>query len=100
MTLSSGSKESGPVVLTSYEIATLKLRADLVVLSSCESSVGQDTGAEGVLGLTRAFLIAGARCVCGSLWPVEDVATERLMKTFYQRKLSQGLGTGSGASGS
>jgi CHAT domain-containing protein/Flp pilus assembly protein TadD len=84
LTLPGGNGNDGEV-LTSYEISKLKLKADLVVLSACETSAGQRAGAEGTIGFTRTFLIAGAREVCGSLWPVDDVWTERLMEAFYRR---------------
>jgi CHAT domain-containing protein len=56
----------------------------LVVLSSCDSSVGNSIGGVGVRGLTSAFLIAGAGAVVGSLWPVESSATADLMLEFHQ----------------
>jgi CHAT domain-containing protein len=71
-------------VLTSDEVSKLKLDADLVVLSGCETSIGEEAGAEGIVGFNRTFLISGARCVCGSLWPVEDSWTEKLMIAFYK----------------
>jgi CHAT domain-containing protein len=67
------------------DIYSLKLSADLVVLSSCESALGKDLGSEGIIGLPRAFLYAGARSVIASLWKVDDEATVPLMKTFYSR---------------
>jgi CHAT domain-containing protein len=71
------------------DIYNLKLSADLVVLSSCESALGKDLGSEGIIGLPRAFLYAGARSVIASLWKVDDDATVPLMKDFYSR-LQQG----------
>lgn len=71
------------------DIYNLKLTADLVVLSSCESALGKDLGSEGIIGLPRAFLYAGARSVIASLWKVDDEATVPLMKMFYSR-LQQG----------
>ena len=67
------------------DIYNLKLSADLVVLSSCESALGKDLGSEGIIGLPRAFLYAGARSVIASLWKVDDEATVPLMKMFYSR---------------
>lgn len=67
------------------DIYNLKLSADLVVLSSCESALGKDLGSEGINGLPRAFLYAGARSVIASLWKVDDEATVPLMKIFYSR---------------
>jgi CHAT domain-containing protein len=71
------------------DIYDLKLSADLVVLSSCESALGKDLGSEGIIGLPRAFLYAGARSVVASLWKVDDDATVTFMKGFYSR-LQQG----------
>jgi CHAT domain-containing protein len=67
------------------DIYNLKLSADLVVLSSCESALGKDLGSEGIIGLPRAFLYAGARSVIASLWKVDAAAAVPLMKTFYSR---------------
>ncbi|MFP5265327.1 MAG: CHAT domain-containing protein [Blastocatellia bacterium] len=72
-------------ILTGDEIASLRLNADLLVLSGCETGTGQKAGAEGVVGLSRTFLIAGAKCVSVSLWRVDDLWTQRLMGTFYER---------------
>src|SRR5262249_51803436 len=72
LTLSPDPKQVQSGILTSDEVSKLRLDADLVVLSGCETSVGEQTGAEGIVGFNRNFLIAGARCVCGSLWQVED----------------------------
>jgi CHAT domain-containing protein len=69
--------------LTAAEIAALDLRADLVVLSACDTGRGRITG-DGVVGLTRAFLTAGADTVVVSLWQVPDAATATLMVTFYE----------------
>jgi CHAT domain-containing protein/predicted negative regulator of RcsB-dependent stress response len=74
------------------DIYNLKLSADLVVLSSCESALGKDLGSEGIIGLPRAFLYAGARSVIASLWKVDDDAAVTLMKAFYSR-LQQGEDT-------
>ncbi|HWZ44506.1 MAG TPA: CHAT domain-containing tetratricopeptide repeat protein [Candidatus Saccharimonadales bacterium] len=67
------------------DIYGLKLSADLVVLSSCDSALGKDLSSEGVIGLTRAFLSAGSRGVVATLWRVDDQATSILMKRFYGR---------------
>ena len=66
------------------DIHGLKLSADLVVLSSCESALGKDMGSEGIIGLPRAFLYAGARRVIASLWKVDDEAAAELMGHFYE----------------
>ena len=63
----------------------LHLDADLVTLSACESALGQEATAEGLVGLTRAFQHAGARSVVSSLWAVTDRPTARFMESFYRR---------------
>lgn len=67
------------------DIYKLRLRADLVVLSSCDSALGKDLDSEGIIGLPRAFLYAGAKSVIASSWKVNDEATARLMKALYTR---------------
>ncbi|HEX7557953.1 MAG TPA: CHAT domain-containing protein [Usitatibacter sp.] len=74
--------------LQAYEIYNLKLGADLVVLSACQTALGKEVRGEGLLGLTRAFMYAGAPRVVATLWPVPDVATAELMKRFYRAMLS------------
>jgi CHAT domain-containing protein/Tfp pilus assembly protein PilF len=73
------------------EIFNLNLPAELVVLSACETGLGQQIRGEGLVGLTRGFMYAGAARVVVSLWSVDDEATSLLMVNFYQRMLQQGL---------
>ncbi len=77
--------------LRAYEIYRLRLPADLVVLSGCETALGREVRGEGMVGLTRAFFHAGARRVLVSLWPVEDRATAELMRAFYEGLFARGL---------
>jgi CHAT domain-containing protein len=65
------------------EIYNLNLNADLVVLSACETGLGQLARGEGIIGLTRGFLYAGAANVLVSLWKVDDTTTAQLMQDFY-----------------
>ncbi|HYV06427.1 MAG TPA: CHAT domain-containing protein [Blastocatellia bacterium] len=74
-----------------YEIYNLKLEADLVVLSACQTALGKEIKGEGLVGLTRGFMYAGTPRVVASLWKVSDEATAELMKRFYQKMLKDGL---------
>jgi len=65
------------------EIENLKLQADFVNLSACETGLGKLFGGEGVVGLTQSFLIAGSNSVSVSLWPVDDIATSIFMTVMY-----------------
>lgn len=76
-------------LLTAAEVARLRLNADLVVLSGCTTGGGQTIKAEGIIGLSRAFLVAGARRVCASLWKVEDDSTGQLMANLYENLLKR-----------
>jgi len=73
------------------DIYSLKLPADLVVLSACSTALGKDVKGEGLVGLTRGFMYAGAAGVVASLWKVDDEATAELMKHFYAALLQKGL---------
>ena len=66
----------------------LRMSADLVTLSACDTALGREMGGEGILGLTRAFHFAGARSVIGSLWKVSDRSTTDLMTAFYRHLLA------------
>ena len=70
-------------MLKMADVNAVKLRARLVVLSCCHSGRGK-MSAEGVVGIARAFLGSGARCVLASLWAIDDEATMEFMKSFYQ----------------
>ena len=71
-------------VLHLSEVYNLKLDADLVVLSACETALGRLESGEGMIGLTRGFLYAGSNNVLVSLWKADDVATRNLMLDLYQ----------------
>jgi CHAT domain-containing protein len=73
------------------EIFNLQLPADLVVLSACQTAIGKEINGEGLVGLTRGFMYAGAERVVASLWQVDDEATSQLMRYFYRCMLKEGL---------
>jgi CHAT domain-containing protein/tetratricopeptide (TPR) repeat protein len=73
------------------DIYNLDLPVDLVVLSACRTAVGRQVRGEGLVGLTRGFMYAGASRVVASLWKVEDEATAELMKRFYKYMLEKKL---------
>ena len=79
--------EENDYVLGMAEVQNMKLRARLVVLSCCHTGRGE-VKSEGVIGIARAFLAAGARSVLVSLWAIEDEATHELMKNFYEHLTS------------
>ena len=85
--------------LRTDEVFNLRLGAPLVMLSACETGLGKEKRGEGVMGLTRAFMYAGAPTVGVTLWSVADKSTAELMTDFYKRLLSPGASP-SGASAS
>ena len=74
-----------------YDLYNLKLSAELVVLSACQTALGKEIKGEGLVGLTRGFMYAGAPRVVASLWQIDDRASAELMKRFYQGMLGEGL---------
>ena len=76
--------------LQAYEIYNMRLTADLVVLSACETGIGKLSRGEGLASLARAFFHAGVPSLVASLWAVDDYATTQIMENFY-RELKNGL---------
>jgi CHAT domain-containing protein len=74
-----------------YDIYNLKLQADLVVLSACQTALGKEIKGEGLVGLTRGFMYAGTPRVVSSLWQIDDRASAAFMGRFYEAMLRQGL---------
>jgi CHAT domain-containing protein len=71
------------------DIYNLRLPAEIVVLSACQTAMGKALAGEGLLGLARGFMYAGSRRVVASLWPVDEVATAELMNEFYRALLKE-----------
>jgi CHAT domain-containing protein len=80
-----GNEQNG--FLSTADVFNMSLHADLVVLSGCRTGLGREIKGEGIAGLTRAFIYAGAPRVVASLWKVNDAATAELMKRFYEGML-------------
>jgi CHAT domain-containing protein len=77
--------------LSLNQIYNLNLPADFVMLSACQTAKGKEVKGEGIIGLTRAFMYAGAPRVVASLWKVDDAATAEISKRFYRGFLKEGL---------
>ena len=73
------------------DIYDLKLDADLVVLSACQTALGKDVRGEGLIGLTRGIMYAGSKQVLATLWKVDDAATAEFMKRFYRALVKDNL---------
>jgi CHAT domain-containing protein len=84
-----GEPEDG--LLKPQEIYNLRLRAELVVLSACQTGLGKEIRGEGLVGLTRGFMYAGAARVVVSMWNVSDRGTADLMSSFYRGMIAGGL---------
>jgi CHAT domain-containing protein/tetratricopeptide (TPR) repeat protein len=87
--LSQARREGEDGYLQMYEVYNLSLKAELAILSGCNTGLGELHRGEGLIGISRAFFYAGASALVVSLWPVEDESTALLMKSFYGH-----LGTG------
>ncbi|HVI73032.1 MAG TPA: CHAT domain-containing tetratricopeptide repeat protein, partial [Pyrinomonadaceae bacterium] len=74
-----------------YDVYNMNLKADLVVLSACQTALGRDIKGEGLIGLTRAFMYGGATRVVASLWQADDRGTAVFMSRFYEGLLSKGM---------
>lgn len=87
-----GNRQDG--FLRLHEIYHLRLAADLVVLSACQTALGKNVKGEGLIGLTRGFMFAGSKSVLATLWKVDDEATGELMAHFYEALLKDHLPPG------
>lgn len=91
LSLLSPTGETKNGVLQLHDIYNLKLSANLVILSACDTARGKDIQGEGLIGLTRGFMHGGAKSVVASLWKVDDRATSVLMGYFYHAMLQEGM---------
>jgi CHAT domain-containing protein len=84
--------DGGPTLgfLKAHDIASLDLHAELVVLNACDYAGGENLSGEGVMGLSYAFLRAGARQVISTIWRVDDTVSKELMAVFYQKMTTNG----------
>ena len=94
LVLGADPKSGDDGLLQVREIIRLRLNAELVTLSACDSGAGKLQGQEGISNLVEAFLVAGSRSVVASLWTADDTFARALMERFYQR-LAQGENTSS-----
>jgi CHAT domain-containing protein len=92
LALSNYAADGRPVdgALRLYDITRLRLHADLVVLSGCDTALGREIAGEAPIGLSQAFLRSGAHAVVATLWQVPDSSTAVLMREFYRQMLEQG----------
>lgn len=94
LALAGANRDRGASVLTALEASHLNLwGTKLVTLSACDTGIGEVRNGEGVYGLRRSFVLAGAETLVMSLWPVSDYVTRQMMTTYY-RGLKNGLGRG------
>ncbi len=91
LVLAQGNNSEEDGLLQAAEIYNLKLNADLVVLSACQTGLGKLVRGEGIVGLTRAFMYAGTPSVLVSLWSVSDISTADLMGEFYESLIKHKL---------
>lgn len=84
-----GQKQDG--FLNLNDVYNLDLSSELVVHSACQTALGKDVRGEGIIGLSRGFLYAGADKIIASLWKVDDSATAEFMKRFYTNYLQKGM---------
>jgi CHAT domain-containing protein len=91
LSLVNGNGQPQDGFLKLQDIYNMRLPVDLVVLSGCETGLGEQVNGEGLIGLTRGFMYAGATRVIASLWSVSDIATASLMEYFYRAMESDGM---------